>query len=82
MANGSYYPGEGIYLKIRFKHGIHIEQVRATFVHEKDEDARLEECGCVRSATELGRERNMDRNLIESLWRERGVVEEIEKDAA
>ena len=37
MAKGSYRPGEGIHLKIRFRHGSGIERIRATFVHEKDD---------------------------------------------
>lgn len=41
MANGSYYPGEGIHLKIRFQHGATIKQVIATFVHEKDNDTKI-----------------------------------------
>jgi hypothetical protein len=41
MANGSYYPGEGIHLKIRFEHGAHVKQLRATFVCEKDNDTKV-----------------------------------------
>jgi len=41
MANGSYYPGEGIHLKIRFEHGTHVKRIRATFVREKDEDTKI-----------------------------------------
>jgi hypothetical protein len=41
MANGSYYPGEGIHLKIRFEHGTHVKRIRATFVYEKDEDTKI-----------------------------------------
>jgi hypothetical protein len=40
MPNGSYYPGEGIHLKIRFEHSARVKQIRATFVHEKDGDVR------------------------------------------
>ena len=41
MANGSYQPGEGIHLKIRFQNGATVKRVRATFVHEKDKDASI-----------------------------------------
>lgn len=37
MANGSYYPGEGIHLKIRFQHGGTVQRITATFAYEKDD---------------------------------------------
>ena len=41
MANGSYYPGEGIHLKIRFQHGARCRRIRATFVHEADQHSKI-----------------------------------------
>lgn len=41
MGRGSYNPGEGRHIKLRFKHGAGIEKIWATFVCEKDEDATI-----------------------------------------
>ena len=41
MANGSYHPGEGIHLKIRFHHGTMVKRIKATFVHEDNENTKI-----------------------------------------